>query len=107
MEEKIKEQKKEQPCSPLERRYGRISIADSMLRKLDPGPLRALFSVFYPVKVEFDFLTIHHVYYGFSQGFRELNPGEKPPMYEVIFEGTQDSTNPHQYNYVAVLREIK
>ena len=66
----------------LNKRRGKVEIADGWLEEMDIDVLVALFGDFYPTWIDYEYRGIK-TYYGMSEHFREIEDGDDIPLYEA------------------------
>lgn len=65
-------------------RIGRVLVDYKMLMRIDKDIVSIIFSRFFPIKAENNFMTGVIEYYGYSEDFQETEPGIKvPPTYQI------------------------
>lgn len=74
----------------LKNRKGKTIIDRKLLFEQSEEVLRLLFSNFFPVHIEPNFLTDTMTYYGLSNLFDEIIEGEVIPTYEIIITWERD-----------------
>lgn len=79
----------------IKNKKGFIKFHRETLINLTPDEFKALYSVFFPIKMEADYANEPNVMikaYGYSEQFEELTPGDAPLEYAVTLEAPYDQS---------------